>query len=375
MTPPFLVIGNPENRRVQLFCDTVVAAGEPPPLVLSHLELLRDPSRLAAIGSGPHWVRIESTGENADVERGLLRLGFDDAEAVGVGTITPASLDQHPMRHGEILCPRQLHFGFLKYLGRLAEVFARRPDWRVLSPPASIAELFDKRLTSRRWEKLGIPVPERLPDVDSPQDLRAAMAALGWRQVFVKLSCASSASCLAAYSAEGYLMTTIERTDDGWFNSLKVRRVDAPKGVDQILGFLLREGSIVERAVPKARLDGAYMDLRLVVIDGDPVFMVVRQNHHPITNLHLGGWRGDLASLRTVVPEESLAAALSSCRDVWAAHDCFHVGVDLLFEPGFAAHRVIEANAFGDLLPGLERDGLSVYGWQVQRLLDRSGSA
>jgi hypothetical protein len=39
-----------------------------------------------------------------------------------------------------------------------------------------------------------------------------------------------------------------------------------------------------------------------------------------------------------------------------------------MFEPGFRAHRVIEGNAFGDLLPNLERDGLDVYGWQIQRL-------
>ncbi|MEO8840735.1 MAG: hypothetical protein ABI591_25130 [Kofleriaceae bacterium] len=30
---------------------------------------------------------------------------------------------------------------------------------------------------------------------------------------------------------------------------------------------------------------------------------------------------------------------------------------------------VIEGNAFGDLLPNLERDGLDVYGWQIHRLL------
>jgi len=27
---------------------------------------------------------------------------------------------------------------------------------------------------------------------------------------------------------------------------------------------------------------------------------------------------------------------------------------------------MLEANAFGDLLPNLERDGLSVYAWQIR---------
>ncbi|MEO6775629.1 MAG: hypothetical protein ABI467_21890 [Kofleriaceae bacterium] len=38
-------------------------------------------------------------------------------------------------------------------------------------------------------------------------------------------------------------------------------------------------------------------------------------------------------------------------------------------EPDLVHHRVLEGNAFGDLLPNLERDGLDVYGWQIRRLL------
>ena len=48
------------------------------------------------------------------------------------------------------------------------------------------------------------------------------------------------------------------------------------------------------------------------------------------------------------------------------------LGIDLLFERGFAGHRVVEANAFGDLLPGLSRGGLDTYGWEIQAVLDAS---
>jgi hypothetical protein len=54
---------------------------------------------------------------------------------------------------------------------------------------------------------------------------------------------------------------------------------------------------------------------------------------------------------------------------VQRATGAFHVGVDLMFEPGLTRHRVIEGNAFGDLLPNLLCDGLDVYGWQIRRLL------
>src|SRR5262249_43350755 len=158
----------------------------------------------------------------------------------------------------------------------------------------SIVTLFDKRATSRIYGQLGIPVPRALEGIDSPDELRAAMVRDGLSAVYVKLSCSSSASCLAILEAptngapHGALRTTIEIGNRGWYNSLRVRRYGAPSQVDAILEFLLREGSQIEESVPKARLDGAYFDCRVLVVAGEPAFTVVRTNTHPITNLHLG---------------------------------------------------------------------------------------
>src|SRR5690606_25620340 len=102
-----------------------------------------------------------------------------------------------------------------------------------------------------------------------------------------------------------------------------------------------------------------------------PAFCVVRQSPHPITNLHLGGTRGDLEALRRQVPAAAWAAAMRSCVAVFEQHACLHIGVDLLFEAGLCGHRVVEANAFGDLLPGLTRGGLSVYEWELEALRAR----
>jgi glutathione synthase/RimK-type ligase-like ATP-grasp enzyme len=132
---------------------------------------------------------------------------------------------------------------------------------------------------------------------------------------------------------------------------------------------LLAEGSQIERAVPKAGLGEGFFDLRVLTIDGEPAFIVVRSAPHPITNLHLGGQRGDLEALQQRVPKASWDAAMASCVRVQQASGAFHVGIDLMFEPNLRAHRVIEGNAFGDLLPNLVKDGLDVYGWQIARLL------
>jgi len=374
--PPWIVIGNPENRRVTMFQEALRARGCAEATVISWRALLEQGLQpLEQVGHSEALVRIDSAGEDFEVERGLLTLGHGDAVAAGVSAIEPAAVERLQPDRGRILCPRQAHLGFERLLGDLARLFSRRPGWRVLNTPAAIAELFDKRRTSRRYREAGLPVPEFLDGIDSVDALRAAMDGRGWRSAFVKLSCSSSASCLAVYHRRpdgDHAMTTTEMASTGWYNSLRVRRVSGA-ALEQLLGFLIREGSQIERQVPKARLDGAFFDCRVLCVAGEPAFTVVRQNRHPITNLHLGGWRGDIGSFLARVPAAELEAAHASCRAVAALHESFQLGVDLMYEAGFAGHRVIEANAFGDLLPRLERDGLSVYEWQVREACRRYG--
>jgi hypothetical protein len=366
---PYVLVGNPENRRVMLFQQALVAQGREEATVVPWRELVDAPERLADLPPTPALVRIDSAGESFDVERALLALGYDEAQAAGVSTIDRGALAELQPDRGRILCPRQHHLGFLRLLARLEEIFAARPDWRVLSSTRAIADLFDKRVTSRRYAAAEIPVPPFLDGVSRPDELREAMRERGWSSVFVKLSCGSSASCLGVYRLDHggeSFMTTIEQASTGWYNNLRLRRVSERRRIDELIGFLLREGSQLELAVPKARLDGAFFDCRVLVVAGEPAFVVARQNQHPITNLHLGGWRGKPESLEAQVPAALRAAAMDSCRRVAASHDVLQIGVDLLYEAGWRGHRVLEANAFGDLLPNLTRDGLSVYEWEIR---------
>jgi hypothetical protein len=370
--PPFILIGNAENRRVTLFQEALAGQGLPPAQVVSWSELLSSKDRLAELPDTEAVVRIDSAGENWEVEKALLKRGYPDALEHGCAVLAPEAVDALPLDPGRILCPRQHHLGFLQVLAELEALFARRPRWRVLQPPAAIADLFDKRITSRRYAARGVPVPEPLEGVTDVESLRARMQEAGCREVFVKVSCGSSASCLAIFRrgrTTESLVTTIEQAETGWYNSLKVRRLQEPRRVDEVLTFLLREGSQVERSIPKARLGGDYFDCRVLTVRGEPAFTVVRQSHRPITNLHLGGWRGDLADFHAAVPPNRLAEAMESCRAVARAHDCLHVGIDLMYEEHFTGHRVLEANAFGDLLPRLWREGLSVYEWEIRETL------
>ncbi len=381
--PALLLIGNLDNRRVTGFVDALARSGWPAPILLSHRELLHGTEALAAVPDVPMFVRIDSVGEDPEVERLLLERGAaalpDDARCERVSV---AELRRAPPRHGQLLAPRQHHTGLLDYFAALDEVFAARPRWRVLNPIADVRVLFDKVASSRRYAAAGIPVPDPLPELDTITDaaaLREAMVAQRWPAVFVKLSCGSSASGVALYRhvpsrpalERDMVLTTVARTNAGRFNSLRLQRLERREQVDELLDWLLGEGAQVERAISKARLDRRSFDLRVLVVAGEPAFCVVRQSNHPITNLHLGGTRGDLDALRRAIEPAHWAAAMLSCERVFAQHGCLHLGVDLLFEANLRAHRVIEANAFGDLLPRLTRDGLSVYEYELAALSRR----
>jgi hypothetical protein len=368
-----VLIGNPANRRVTLFREALAAAGGRAEVV-SWLDLAtRGSDALREVRLEEAFVRIDSAGEDFEVERAFLRLGWEAAVAGGFTTIDPDAIDRLTFDLGRITCPRQAHLGFLDAVERIRPVLAERPGWRVLTPLDEIGVLFDKRVTSRRYASMGLPVPPVVDGVRSPDDLARAMDERGIGSVFVKLSCSSSASCLAIYHrgrSAPWLFTTIEDTPSAWYNTLKVRRVQHPGRIDEILSFLIRDGSQIEEAMPKAKLDGAHFDCRFVTIAGEPELVVVRQNRHPITNLHLGGFRGSIEALEEAAGSE-LARALDTARAVAECHQAFTLGIDVMFDRGFGGHRVLESNAFGDLFPNLVKNGRTVYGLQVERLMGR----
>jgi hypothetical protein len=362
----YLVIGNPEHRRVGEFADALAAQGQPAPVVVAWRAIVEDARVLEGIDDQPMMVRIDSFGQNFDVEKALLARGFADARASGAHTIPPSAIGALREDRGRILAPRQHHFGVERVLADVARVLARKKHWVLLQAPTSIRDLFDKRVTSRRYAELGIPVPRALPETRTREELDVAMREAGVREAYVKLSCGSSASCLAIYDGAS-LTTTIERAPlQRLYNSRRLRTYTRSEDIDGLLSFLLREGSHVEARVPKATLDGAFFDCRVLVVAGEPAFVVVRTSPNEITNLHLGGKRGDPAALTRAAPRGVYEAALESARRVFAAHECLHIGVDVMFERGFTGHRVLEANAFGDLFPGLSREGLSVYEWEIR---------
>lgn len=349
----FTVVGNPENRRTTMFAEAVLAAGHTAPRVIAWRDVLR--GRFAFTPG--EFVRIDSPGENAEVDR-LLR-GTDDPTRV----------------EGTALWYRRFTAAVREVTGA-----ARRAGAVPSAEPEDIAVMFDKRRCHARLAAAGVPVPPALTGpLSGWDDVRERLKAARISRAFVKPAHGSSASGVVALSMAGpgrvKATTSVETTPDGrLFNSLRVRQYASEPEVAALVDALAPDGLHVEQWLPKASQGGRAADLRVVVVAGHATHAVVRTSQHPMTNLHLGGARGDLDAAR-----EAIRAADGSFQDALDAAEraaaCFPgtlcVGVDVLPSTGWRRFTVGEVNAFGDLLPrltglpGSGAEGLDTYAAQV----------
>jgi hypothetical protein len=89
-----------------------------------------------------------------------------------------------------------------------------------------------------------------------------------------------------------------------------------------------------------------------------------------MTNLHLGNRRGELSAVAERMGTDAWRDALRTCERAAAIFPgSLHLGVDLLICPDYCRHAVLEANAFGDLLPGVLSEGVDTYEAEVRAAL------
>lgn len=370
---PWVIIGNPENRRVSLFQRALISQGFEPATVLSYRDLLADTTVIETIPQ-QSVVRIESPGENFEVEKLLLSTGCEAAQREGVPFLDDRLLRQLTEDRGRILYPRQWYLGFVSTLERLFEYFSSRSDLRLTTSLRDIRILFDKTLCNTACGDKDIPVPKPLGKVSGFDELIGRMNETDVDRVFVKLANSSSASGVIAFrqkrnNSEAITSVELDRTNGTThlYNSLKIRRYTNVEDIREIIDTLALHHVHVEAWLPKATIDRRVCDLRVVVIAGKPQHTVVRSSRSPLTNLHLGNRRGNLDVLLNNLSNAQLQALTTTCRrtaDVFP--DSHHLGLDILFTPGFKQHYLLEANAFGDLLPNVSHEGRNVYQAEIE---------
>ena len=347
----FLVLGNPENRRVELFREACARLGLPAPGVLSWERYLADQETLTELLGQCDVLRIESSGENFGVEAMLVRKG----EGVPVS--------EKEFHKGRIQNHAAWFRGWVETLAEIDKAVAHRIP--IMNAPMEIATIFDKFYCQKYLAEAGIPVPRILGEAASADEVFRLMDREGVNRVFVKPRHGSSASGVVALqrSKNRILATSSAHLSGGrLYNSLKISRYEDHEDVVKILDLLGQESLLVEQWFPKAIIDQRITDFRVLVIAGKTRHVVARTSRSPITNLHLGNARGDLVQIKQILGDEIWNQAMKVCEEVSRKFPgSFYFAVDLMIGASHQSVAVAEVNAFGDLLPNLLSEGEETY--------------
>lgn len=389
---PFLLIGNPDNRRTQGLQEARHRLDLKPAVVLSYAQLLQNwrHGRTIADTVDPNLpvplIRIDAPGEDWEVERELLFLGaMDDTSTLtgGMGTEVFSAKQALALEQewGRIYAPAQWFRGWKACLDRIGrESREIWPEVRFLNDPADIQLMFDKRTCQQHLSSHGVDVPPALPSsqpIRDYMDLRSSMKAAEMHRVFVKLAYGSGASGVVAYQVNPRTGDEIAVTTMGmeqsrgktiFFNEGRLRKYTRSEEIATLMNWLCAEGAQIERWMPKATLDQRAYDIRQLVAGGQAGHAIMRLSRTPITNLHLRNERmlpaeAGLDEQRMSLVRSAAQAAMSAFPNSWSA------GIDVMLTSGSNPRAyVLDVNPFGDLLYRVEHHGLGTYEWEMELL-------
>ena len=380
----FVVVANPENRRVGFLQPALEHFGLPPATVVTYSDLIAARDTLERFDAPDTIIRFDSPEKNFEVDKALIAAGADVPNLGEHQRISAADATDLELDKGRILYPRQLYLGW-RHLLHQWEKQLRCPT---MNHPVEIAVMFDKPLCHELFSRHGVPVPRSLGIIKNYDHLREVMqdrgcdrslSGAGSNRLFVKLSHGSAASGVIAYQINPRgesAITTVERVQHNGetrlYNSRKIRQYTERDAIADIINILCAEGVQVEEWLPKARLQNRQFDVRVVVIDGEAQHVVVRLGHSPMTNLHLGNERTNVDVLLTKVKPDNWEEMKRTCEAAAALFpNSLYCGIDLLIRPDYQQHAILEINAFGDLLPGTTWNGFDTYTSEVQAMLKK----
>ncbi len=368
--PQLLVIAPPGTRRTEMLLAAARAAGWQNPSALGYLQALSllAPRRSSQNGSrqtlANTLVRLDSPQDDVQTARCILRLGIAPLEAAGRTPLSAAEIDRLAPSRGEVLHPLQWFLGFRTLLGELAKQWDGHVTW--MSHPVAVATMFDKAACRQIWAAAGLPVPASSGCPRSYDELRAHVQSPHAR-LFVKLRYGYSAAGAAALEWHGprlRAITTVETAHDAGrtriFVSRRPRILLKENEIAQLIDVLAEHEIVVEQWLPKARWRGLTFDVRAVLVRGRVQHVVGRASTGPFTNLNLGARRMPreilMQHLRDWDAFTALAEKAAACLPTAGT-----LGLDLLVRPCRRRMVLLEANAFGDYLPGLRHAGLTTY--------------
>lgn len=361
---PFVMMGTPNDRRVELFQTALLERGLPVAKIVSYSDILQNKVDWGTVIPKGAIARIESPGKSTDVQQLLIESGGGSSE---------------PLEKGEWRDNAAWYQGLQRALDTINQGMVARSDIRLMNHPGDIALMFDKRACHTYLAERGIPVAPAFPLIQSYNELIETMRNLNQWRVFIKPRYGSSAAGVIAYRVNRdrhMAVSTAElNTRTGTprlFNTRKLRTYQDPAIIATIVDTLCRDDIQVETWVPKAGWHGKTFDLRIVVINGKVHHRVMRLSHSPITNLHLLNDRADTAALE-IKMDGAWGSIVTTCEQIAAAFpQSLYMGIDVAVMPDFRRHIVLEVNAFGDLLPGILHDGTDTYSAEIEAITGKA---
>jgi hypothetical protein len=380
----YVLIANPGTKRCEAYRRELLAfwaaRGHPPDVTIVRGADVADRDGCLDGLPGfnrPAVVRMESPGKDDDAYRSMLAAG-----ARG----DPSEPAQHwrsvELPKGMLVRPGLWYRGFCHVLAGLRRSFDARQHLAPTACPLAVAEMFDKAATCRKLEAAGIPVPKSIDPAQwsapiPPGEFKRLLTGgphrhfvpQGWPSTYVKLNSGSSATGIVAVrpTSRGQVgVSTVVEIGGRFFNTRRPRTL-SKAALSSALQFLVGEGAIAQCGIPLAQVDGQNFDLRVVCVYGRPVATIFRVSPHPMTNLHLGGRRGDFGRCRAAVPTRDWLDALDHAADAAGRFDSAVAGVDVVFEQGTGRPFVLEVNAFGDFFPGwVDAKGRSLHAVEIE---------
>lgn len=341
------MLGTSGSKRSRGLQAAHAALGLAPARIVEWHDWLHADDVLARALQAPCHFKIEPPGDDPRVHLRVLHLGCDmlDRERC-------AAPD-----HGELVAADAWFEGFRAVMRQLERTLAASPQAKAVNPPGDILAMTDKLACQHRLQAHGVPIPRLLGPVENHESLQALLEANSLDRVFLKARYGSSAAGVIAYRRNSrgaqQITTSASLVPDGArdrvFNVKRMRRYERSDDVRRVVNAIAGQGAYAETWLAKPRLGANHFDLRVLTLDGRAAHRVARVGASIMTNLHLDNERGDPAFLLDAPQLARLTAAVERAADAFAGSRL--IGFDLVVN-GPSVH-VLEANAFGDLLPGL----------------------
>lgn len=299
------------------------------------------------------WCKFDSPGEDTATTQALIQRGWSLSETKCAAPST--------LRHGELA---HEHWRFSGFADLLARVQTRLSGMRLLNSASDILLMCDKLACQQHLRARGVPVPELLGQIRSFADFEERFPARQHPAVFIKSRYGSSAAgvlALRRHHDGRVLAYSSARMDSegAMYNHLRVSRYERRAEIAVLVDALALQGAYAERwsSKPRAPVEReASYDLRVVAHCGQARQRIARISRSPLSNLHLGNRRSAphwLGAIEIDALEKATAAAAS----LFEHSHC--IGFDVTLRGSDTV--VLEANAFGDLLPGLKFEGSTTY--------------